>query len=450
MLHPQGMLSKRDWNNFQPRVGLAYSFKKDWVFRAGFALNTLDLWTNGLQENFDEYLATTVVQRPPGDPDAAFYLAQGPPPLRFDVRPDGTSPFVGTNFSGRSASFFDPQIRAPYIMNWNAGVQRQLTSTMLVEVSYQGSAGVGLLNFWDINAIPLNIAGSFDQLDQIRRASQNFRPYRQFGSILHYSNYGHNSFHSGTIRFEKRHSHGLTLSSFYTRGKAIDEASGDGGAGGITFYNRRLEKGRSDYDVTNRWVSYLAYELPVGRGHRLLGQSSRLANALLGGWTMAVIQTFENGLPFSFTFAGTSNVYLPGALRADMAPGKTYKDIKIPWDAHGPCRHIVACALPWANLNAFAYPASFQAGMSGRNIQTAPGMLWHQVSLGKEFRIGERLKGGLRYDVNNPFKRYFFSRPNNVVNFRNPESFGKITSSSGSFSGLGGRLYQNIEFKVEF
>ena len=32
---------------------------------------------------------------------------------------------------------------------------------MMLEMTYQGSAGVGLLNRWDINAIPLNAAGTF-------------------------------------------------------------------------------------------------------------------------------------------------------------------------------------------------------------------------------------------------------------------------------------------------
>jgi hypothetical protein len=341
-------------------------------------------------------------------------------------------------------------MRAPYVMNWNASLQRQLTSTMLVELSYQGSAGVGLLNWWDINAIPLDISRDFAELDRIRRAPQNYRQYPQFGSILHYSNYGHNTFHSGTIRFEKRQSHGLTLSSFYTFSKAMDESSADAGAAGVTFYNRRLEKGRADYDVTNRWVTYAVYDLPIGRGRRLLGQSGRWTNALLGGWNLSVIQTLENGIPFGFGFSGSSNFYLPGVMRPDMAAGKTYDDIKVSWDAHGPCRHTIACALPWADLNAFAYPASFQPGMSGRNIQTGPGLIWHQISMSKEFRISERFRGAVRYDLNNPFKRYFFSRPNNVVDFRNPQTFGKITGNSGSFSGLGGRLYQSIEFKVEF
>ena len=450
LLHPSGPLAKRDTNNFQPRVGLAYSFMKDWVFRGGFAINTLDLWTNSLAENFDEYLATTVVQPPPGNPNVAFYLSKGPGPISFNVLPNGTSSFVGTNYSGRVASYYDPNMRMPYIMNWNAGFQRQLSRSMLVELSYQGSAGVGLLERWDINVIPLNIATSFDDLNRIRIAAQAYKPYPQFGSIFNYSNYGHSTYHSATIRFEKRYSQGLTFSSFYTRSKALDEASTDGTATGATFYNRRLEKGRSDYDVPNRWITYVDYALPVGRGHRLLGHSNRVVNGILGNWTLNVIQTLENGIPMSFTFAGTTNVYLPGVLRPDMAPGKTYNDIRVPWDAHGPCRFNVACALPWADINAFAYPASFQVGQSGRNIQTSPGMIWHQASIAKEFPIRERLKARLRYDVNNPFKRYFFAAPNNVVNFSNPQPFGKITANQGSFSGLGGRLYQNIAVELEF
>ncbi|MGH9658498.1 MAG: hypothetical protein ACRD96_08135, partial [Bryobacteraceae bacterium] len=310
--------------------------------------------------------------------------------------------------------------------------------------------GVGLLNRWDINSIPLNISSDPAQLETIRRASQDFRPYRHFGAIQHYSNYGHSSFHSGTVKVEKRYSAGLSFTSFYTFGKSLDEASDDGGAGGITFYNRRLEKGRSNYDVPHRWVTYALLELPFGRGKRFMRDANWLVNGVLGNWELNVIQTLESGLPFSFGIAGQESVFLPGTIRADMASGKTYGDIKIPWDAHGPCRHQTACALPWMDLNAFAYPASFRPGASGRNIQTGPGMLWHQASISKQVVINERYKGTLRFDMNNPFKRYFFSNPNAIYNFRNPQNFGKITGNQGSFSGQGGRTYMQVIFKLEF
>jgi hypothetical protein len=449
--HRPGALAGRDLNNFQPRVGLAYSIAQNWVFRAGFAMNTLDLWTSGLRENFEEYIATAVVERPPGDPDVAFNLSLGPPRFTYPIQSDGTSPFLGMNFSGRSASWYDPGMRAPYVLNWNAGFQWQFARDILVELTYQGSSGVGLLNRWDVNSIPLNIADNFAALDNIRRASQNFRPYPHFGSILHYSNYGHNSFHSGTVKLEKRYSRSLTFTSFYTWSKAIDEASGDGAAGGVTFYNRRLEKARSDYDVPHRWVSYATWELPVGRGRRFLTQGNRLVNGILGNWDLAAIQTLETGSPFSFSHAGSNNVFLPGALRPDMAPGKTYDDIKLSWNRRGPCRHIVACAEPWADINAFAYPDSFRAGMAGRNIVSGPGVLWHELSASKQFVLRERVRGTLRLDYNNPFKRPFFATPNSAVNFRNPQAFGKITNTQGVTSGLGAsKPFMEMVFKIEF
>ncbi|MGH9720131.1 MAG: carboxypeptidase regulatory-like domain-containing protein [Bryobacteraceae bacterium] len=452
LLHPKGALASRDLNNFQPRVGMAYNFHPKFVFRSGIAFNTLDLWTNGLNENFEEYLATAVVQQNTGNPDVAFYLRNGPPRIGFNTLPDGTVPFVGTNYSGRNASWFDNNMRMPYIMNWNGSLQYELASGLLVDLSYQGSSGVGLLNRWDINAVPLNISSDFNTLNTIRNAVQNYKPYPHFGSISHYSNYGHSSFHSGTLKVEKRFSKGYSLTSFYTWAKSLDQASDDSGAGGITFYNRSLEKARSSFDVNHRWVTYGLWELPFGRGRKWMRDANAIVNGALGGWELNVIQTLEQGLPLTWGFTGTNNVFLPGSQRANMAPGKSYDDIKIPWDAKGPCRHSLTCSLPWADVNAFDYPASFTAGASGRNITTGPGMIWYQASISKTFTFRERLKGSLRYDINNPFKRYFFNNPNTTVDLRpnNQQNFAKITGNQGSFSGLGGRTYQQIIFKLEF
>ncbi len=282
------------------------------VFRGGFALNTLDLRTNGLNENFEEYLASAAVEREPGNPDVAFYLRNGPPPTPFLLQADGTAPFIGTNYSGRSASWRDPGLRMPYIMNWNGGFQYQLSDRIVMEATYQGSAGVGLLNRWDINQIPLNVSTD---------PAQNFKPYTQLGSVFHYANYGHSSFHSGTVKLEKRMGNGFSVTSFYTFAKSIDEASDDGGAGGITFYNRRLEKGRSNYAVTHRWVTYALLEMPFGKGRKWMNSANWFTNGVLGGWELNVIQTVESGVPMSFGFAGSSFNYLPGAQRTDMAAG---------------------------------------------------------------------------------------------------------------------------------
>jgi hypothetical protein len=457
LLHPTGPLASRDANNFQPRVGMAYNFRQNWVFRGGFAVNTLDLWTNGLRENFDDYLATAVIQPPPGNPDIAFKLSQGPPAINFNILPDGSAPFIGTNYAGRAASYYDPNMRAPYVMNWNAGFQRQLGRDFLLEFTYQGSAGVGLLNRWDINTIPLDISTDPAQLETIRRSSQNYRPYPHFGTVYHYSNYGHSSFHSGTVKLEKRMSSGLSFTSFYTWGKSIDEASDDSTASGVTFYNRSLEKARSNYDVAHRWITYAIWDLPFGKGKKFLNGGS-VATKVLGNWQLAAIQTAETGIPIAFTHNGrlpgtVTNVYLPGALRPDMAPGKTYDDIQLEWDRHGPCRHTIACAEPWADINAFAIPASYKPGQAGRNIINGPGMFWHQFGLSKQITFTERIRGMLRVEFTAPFKYPFFSPPAGsglTVDFRNPQTFGKITGQQGGFSGLGARTMTTAIFRLQF
>jgi len=450
LVHAAGPLSSSDRNNFQPRLGMAYNFAQDWVFRAGFAINTMDLWTNGLQENFEEYRGTAIVQQPTGNPDIAFNINQGPPSISLDLAPDGSFPFSGANFSGRTASWYDQNMRAPYVANWNAGFQRQLTSTTMIEVNYQGSVGVGLLNRWNANVVPLDIADDFETLDTVHRSVQNYKPWSHFGNVNLYSNFGHNSYHAATIKFEKRYSGGLTLTSFYTRSKSIDEDSDDGSAGGVSYYNRSLEKAMSSYNVPNKWVTYSTYALPYGRGRKWGSNIGKVADAVIGNWELNNILTISNGTPFDITHSGSGNVYLPGTRRPDMASGFTYDDIAIPWDSHGPNRHNRNNIDPWMTPDAFAAPASFTPGDMGRNPIKGPGVAWWQVSLAKTIPIGERFKGMLRFDMNNPIKYYNFRNPTSGLNFSNTRSFGKITRNNGSFSGIGGRLYMHMIFRLEF
>ena len=156
--HPKGPLATKDLNNFQPRVGLAWQIKPSLVFRSSFGMITQDLMSYRLNKNFEEYFATASIQAPPGDPRPVFQLSQGPPPFQFNIASNGSVPFSGTNFSNRNASWFDPNMRMPYIMNWSGGFQWNFTQNWLMEATYQGSRGVGLLNGWDINQIPLNIS----------------------------------------------------------------------------------------------------------------------------------------------------------------------------------------------------------------------------------------------------------------------------------------------------
>lgn len=123
------------------------------------------------------------MQQLPGDPRHAFLLSQGPGQVRFNTAADGSVPFQGTNYSGRKASYFDPKMRMPYVSMWSAGFQVQLSKTWVGEVIYQGSSGVGLLNNWDMNVVPLDISTNPTVLNQVFAAVQNYKPFTQFGAI---------------------------------------------------------------------------------------------------------------------------------------------------------------------------------------------------------------------------------------------------------------------------
>src|SRR5262249_25549139 len=74
--HPKALYAK-DWNNFQPRAGLAWSLKHDWVIRAGFALSTVDERLP-VAPNEEYGSVTGRIDTPSGDFRPQFQLSQGP------------------------------------------------------------------------------------------------------------------------------------------------------------------------------------------------------------------------------------------------------------------------------------------------------------------------------------------------------------------------------------
>src|SRR5437867_8991963 len=53
-------------------------------------------------------------------------------------------------------------------------------------------------------------------------------------------NFGHSSYHSGSVKAEKRYSSGVNFVSFYTFSKSIDEQSNDNDGSGVAPINERF------------------------------------------------------------------------------------------------------------------------------------------------------------------------------------------------------------------
>jgi hypothetical protein len=453
IIHPTGGLNNRDLKNFQPRMGLAWHPLDKWVFRGGFGINTVDIRFPNAYQQFDEYQALVVQQRAPGDPRPLFQISQGPAPVQYNILPNNTASYVGTNYGSRSAAWLDPNLHPGYVMNWNATVEYQISANNLFKLTYQGSAGVDLVETWNINAFPTSFGASNPALQAAAFAApQNYLPYPQFGSINNMSNTGHSTFHAGTVQFQKRYAKGLMLNSFYTFSKAIDDCDTDYGVctGVKPVEDRNLNKGRAGYDMRHRFVTSAIYEFPVGKGRRFMNRGGIL-NTLFGGYEISWIQTVETGNPIGFSFVNSPNNYYPSSI-GNWVPNLVGTPSMPAFGVGkliGGNRFDQVQENALVDINNFVAPPPFTPGNAGRNIMTGPASYYSQVSAKKNFKFKERWNLQVRLDFQNPFHNYGFSPPTNVVDFKNPRLFGKITSDVAT-ANLNGEPLMNLMVRLSW
>jgi hypothetical protein len=139
----------------------------------------------------------------------------------------------------------------------------------------------------------------------------------QFSSLYAWSSIGTSSYNALQATLRHPTSHGISLDVNYTLSKSLDLNSGteranefsldlNGGSAIQNTWNPKRNKGVSDFDTRHLVTGDLVYQLPVGRGKRVLGDSNRLVDAILGGWTYAGLARWTSGLPFSLFEPGWS------------------------------------------------------------------------------------------------------------------------------------------------
>jgi len=429
VVHPTSPLNKSDKNNFQPRIGLAWNPARKWVFRGGFAVYSVDVKFPSTRGQFEEYSGLVNDQRAPGDPRPIYQISQIPSSAAYSIRPDGTSPYVGVNYGSRAVEWWDPNLRNPYVLNWNVGVQHQLNPDYVLEFMYQGSGGVALIERWPANTFPIDFGKDNPALQAAAyRTPQNFRPYTQFGDVFFRSNMGHSTFHSGSVKLQKQSSGGVMFTTFYTFSKCINSQDDDNSGSGVApIQNRSLEKGRAGYDRNHMWTGAVTWELPAGRGRRFLNRGG-LWDKIFGGYEIDWIQSVESGNPLSFSFANSPYNYYPtwvGARRPDVVGKPGLRDN---WRDFGGDRFTLENINPIIDINHFAYPAAFTAGNAGRNIVTGMPLISSRASAKKNFRILERFNLQVRLDMMNALKIYNLTSPTTTVDFQNPKTFAKVNN----------------------
>jgi hypothetical protein len=65
-----------------------------------------------------------------------------------------------------------------------------------------------------------------------------------------------------------------------------------------SYFSSKIHSGLSNAE--GQLKAGLQYELPLGRGHQLLGGAGRVMNAIASGWTISPLLTYASGKPMNF------------------------------------------------------------------------------------------------------------------------------------------------------
>ena len=305
-------LMAADWNNVGPRFGFAWRppIAGETVVRGGYGIyytpqisNAIFAMAEGAQATAGASLNGNIV---------------GAPNLFF------SNPFAGavTNGALNFAVSNDQNMRDSYIQQWNFNVQHKLPGNVVLDVGYVGSKGTKLVvTYEDLNR-PIQLVDprtpGLASLNA-RRPNQTLSARRPLPTRP--------SATRSITRFRPRPSaalaKGLIFLTAYTCSKSISGPSDIGGqVGGGNFigapqdvYNMRGDRSVSGFDVTQRFVQTVLYDLPFARN--LHG----FAKKALDGWQLSTIMTFQSGFPAPVT----SNIDTTGtgiSSRPDLVPGQ--------------------------------------------------------------------------------------------------------------------------------
>src|SRR5262249_28653830 len=222
---------------------------------------------------------------------------------------------------------FNPS--STYSMQFNLNVQRELSSKLVVTAAYVGSRGIHLWREADFNiAIPLTPDGT-----RFAPVATPVRRNPNFANIRYKVSDGQSFYNAFQLNALSRLGRGFQAQLSYTFGKSVDDQSSslgrnefaNGQARTVDPYNKKLNRGLSDFDVRHSLSFNFSYELPIGPGRALASNAKGVARGLVEGWQFNGIFMALSGIPVSpiFTFDQDRDATTDNEQRPDLKPGVT-------------------------------------------------------------------------------------------------------------------------------
>ena len=490
-IQPKGGLYNRDNDNFQPRIGLAWTVTPNTVVRGGFSLMTQDmgLWQTNQNEIGGGSFLQQNVTTPNNVYTPLFQIDSGvPAPVWPKLRANGTLPSTASagsgaqNRSNSSLTIIPANIQNPYTLNWNLSIQRAFKKNYMVQVSYVGSHNVkGIAGYnWESRPYGTGLDANGNVIDltqpanaayrstwvQNTTSTQAYKPFPNWNGVTWDTNGTSMIYHSGTVQIEKRYSGGLTLLAFLTYQKGLQNNIGN-------LYVPQTV-GRFVTSTTNklRLTTSGTYELPFGRGKRFMNHG-RLMDYLFGGYSLAVQYSQWTPQPASTGYTNAQYVnpvtgvlggrqdypnYEPSGLGSNLIriQDPTMRDN---WQDIGGDRFVQAnqnsmitncgTAIPNVGNNCVHVAPSFTNGNMPANMWTPERIIAFSMSAYKDFAIKERYKAQVRLDFFNPFKWYNLTGLSTTMDQTNQKLFGTVTGDFAD-STQGGPPEMQLGLRINF
>jgi TonB dependent receptor/TonB-dependent Receptor Plug Domain len=405
-----GQLYDKDYNNFGPRVALAYKLNESGttVIRAGWGL----FYDAFSQDIFLGHLPWNCIFCP-----GPAYPGLGPQALvTGSVTGAALAPGVPVYSSyAPEGDFFavDPRMRTPYVQNFNLNIQQQVGRRAVVQVGYVGSVGTKLFHFLDINQPGHAAITAYDLA--------NAPDIQEYGVPRNYPNFfylnqeqssANSSYNSLQASLRTMGWHGLSTQANFVWSHAIDNASDledfePNEAQPTDSTNPAGDRGNSSYDIRRRFTWNFTYQFP-----KFSGSHPRLSN----GWGFDGVVNLQDGQPWhlNYEFQGDYSGSGEGFDRPDVIGPLQYSG--------NPAQYLnlasFAAPCTWGNPTndgapdaTNCIPGTRHFGDLGRNSLIGPSFKEFNYSVFKDTAITERVLLTLRAEFFNLFNHPNFANP---------------------------------------